>query len=142
MCPTNVNASSAGTIPFWKMIQYFSERKLHCCNAHLLFSSLKKHCLCHGAVYSENGLGQGARKRILGLLFRAQQQAARVYSSSAFETRLLGNHVPQNDMFHRRFRSQVSSSEQMSLIKQLRERTSAPIKDVKASLVSCDWDIG
>ena len=81
--------------------------------------------------------GQGARKPILGLVFRAQQQAA-----SAFETRLLGTPVPQNDMFHRRFSSQVSSSEQMNLIKQLRERTSAPIKDVKASLVSCDWDIG
>ncbi|XVF31971.1 hypothetical protein REPUB_Repub17cG0041400 [Reevesia pubescens] len=42
----------------------------------------------------------------------------------------------------RRFNSQaLSSSEQMSLIKQLRERTSAPIKDVKASLVDCNWDI-
>ncbi|XVF21210.1 hypothetical protein REPUB_Repub12eG0071100 [Reevesia pubescens] len=42
----------------------------------------------------------------------------------------------------RRFNSQASSSaEQMSLIKQLRERTSAPIKDVKASLVDCNWDI-
>nr|CAB3475330.1 unnamed protein product [Digitaria exilis] len=29
----------------------------------------------------------------------------------------------------------------MNLIKQLRERTSAPIKDIKASLVSCNWDI-
>jgi translation elongation factor Ts len=29
----------------------------------------------------------------------------------------------------------------MSLIKQLRERTSAPIKDVKASLVECNWDL-
>ncbi|OMO78824.1 Translation elongation factor EFTs/EF1B [Corchorus olitorius] len=29
----------------------------------------------------------------------------------------------------------------MSLIKQLRERTCAPIKDVKASLVECNWDI-
>jgi hypothetical protein len=86
--------------------------------------------------------GQGARKNILGLLFRAQQQAARGYSSSTFETRLLGTPVPQNDMFHRRFSSQVSSLEHMNLIKQLRERTSAPIKDVKASLVSCNWDIG
>lgn len=33
-------------------------------------------------------------------------------------------------------------SDQMSLIKQLRERTSAPIKDVKASLVECNWDLG
>lgn len=43
----------------------------------------------------------------------------------------------------RRFSSQApSSTEQMNLIKQLRERTSAPIKDVKAALVECDWDIG
>ncbi|XWS36656.1 hypothetical protein CRYUN_Cryun20dG0104000 [Craigia yunnanensis] len=42
----------------------------------------------------------------------------------------------------RRFSSQAPSSvEQMGLIKQLRERTSAPIKDVKASLVDCNWDI-
>ncbi|XP_007049477.2 PREDICTED: elongation factor Ts, mitochondrial [Theobroma cacao] len=42
----------------------------------------------------------------------------------------------------RRLSSQASSSaEQISLIKQLRERTSAPIKDVKASLVDCNWDI-
>ncbi|XP_031738561.1 elongation factor Ts, mitochondrial isoform X2 [Cucumis sativus] len=32
-------------------------------------------------------------------------------------------------------------SNQMSLIKQLRERTSAPIKDVKAALIDCNWDI-
>lgn len=82
-----------------------------------------------------------ARKPIMSLLFRAQQ-AARGYSSSAFQARLLGSrHVSQNDTFLRQFSSQVSSSEQMNLIKQLRERTSAPIKDVKASLVNCDWDI-
>ncbi|XP_022949489.1 elongation factor Ts, mitochondrial-like [Cucurbita moschata] len=32
-------------------------------------------------------------------------------------------------------------SDQMSLIKQLRERTSAPIKDVKAALIDCNWNI-
>ncbi|KAL6644243.1 hypothetical protein ACP70R_015851 [Stipagrostis hirtigluma subsp. patula] len=84
--------------------------------------------------------GHGARRPILGLLFHAQQQAARGYSS-AFQTHLLGTHVPQNGMFLRGFSSEVSASEQMNLIKQLRERTSAPIKDVKASLVSCNWDI-
>lgn len=41
----------------------------------------------------------------------------------------------------RRYAVEVSQSEQMNLIKKLRERTSAPIKDVKSSLVSCDWDI-
>ncbi|KAG8640428.1 hypothetical protein MANES_13G058700v8 [Manihot esculenta] len=45
-------------------------------------------------------------------------------------------------MFFRRFSSQAPvAQEQMSLIKQLRERTSAPIKDVKAALVDCNWDI-
>ncbi|KAK6127006.1 hypothetical protein DH2020_039255 [Rehmannia glutinosa] len=37
--------------------------------------------------------------------------------------------------------SSVSASEQMNLIKQLRERTSAPIKEVKSALVACNWDI-
>lgn len=35
----------------------------------------------------------------------------------------------------------ASSSDQMGLIKKLRERTSAPIKDVKSALVDCNWDI-
>ncbi|XP_065873815.1 elongation factor Ts, mitochondrial [Euphorbia lathyris] len=44
--------------------------------------------------------------------------------------------------FFRRFSSKVpAASEQMDLIKQLRVRTSAPIKDVKAALVDCNWDI-
>ncbi|KAG0538173.1 hypothetical protein BDA96_03G212400 [Sorghum bicolor] len=85
--------------------------------------------------------GQGAKRSILGLLFRAQQQTARPYSSSAFQTHQLSTHVPQDGVFLRRFSSEVSSSEQMNLIKQLRQRTSAPIKDVKASLVACNWDI-
>lgn len=48
-------------------------------------------------------------------------------------------------LFLRRFSvgtSSSSSSDQMSLIKQLRERTSAPIKDVKAALIDSNWDIG
>lgn len=42
----------------------------------------------------------------------------------------------------RRYSAEISSSEQMNLIKQLRERTSAPIKEVKAALVTSNWDIG
>ncbi|KAL5972315.1 hypothetical protein ACLOJK_041568 [Asimina triloba] len=42
----------------------------------------------------------------------------------------------------RRLSVEVPASEQMNLVKQLRERTGAPIKDVKASLVACDWDLG
>lgn len=42
----------------------------------------------------------------------------------------------------RRFSSEGSSpSNQMNLIKQLRERTSAPMKDVKAALIASNWDI-
>ncbi|WVZ96542.1 hypothetical protein U9M48_042170 [Paspalum notatum var. saurae] len=82
-----------------------------------------------------------ARKHAMSLLFRAQH-AVRGHSSSALQARLLGSHLAsQNDAFLRQYSSQVSSSEQRDLIKQLRERTSAPIKDVKASLVNCDWDI-
>lgn len=36
----------------------------------------------------------------------------------------------------------VASSDQLNLIKQLRERTSAPLKDVKAALIDSLWDIG
>ncbi|KAG8372499.1 hypothetical protein BUALT_Bualt12G0072400 [Buddleja alternifolia] len=43
--------------------------------------------------------------------------------------------------FTRHYSSEISSSEQTNLIKQLRERTSAPIKDVKTALVACNWDI-
>ncbi|GAA0167492.1 translation elongation factor [Lithospermum erythrorhizon] len=35
----------------------------------------------------------------------------------------------------------VEMSEQLNLIKKLRERTSAPIKDVKSALCACSWDI-
>ncbi|KAH0774503.1 hypothetical protein KY290_011640 [Solanum tuberosum] len=42
----------------------------------------------------------------------------------------------------RRYSAEISSSEQMNLIKLLRERTSAPIKEVKAALVTSNWDIG
>lgn len=45
-------------------------------------------------------------------------------------------------MLLRKFGTEVSASEQMNLIRQLRERTSAPIKDVKGALLSCNWDIG
>ncbi|KAM3215746.1 elongation factor Ts, mitochondrial-like [Capsicum annuum] len=41
----------------------------------------------------------------------------------------------------RGYSAEISSSEQMNLIKLLRERTSAPIKEVKAALVTSNWDI-
>ncbi|KAJ7975790.1 Elongation factor Ts, mitochondrial [Quillaja saponaria] len=45
-------------------------------------------------------------------------------------------------IFLRRFSFEVPvAADQMNLTKQLRERTSAPIKDVKAALVKSNWDI-
>lgn len=41
----------------------------------------------------------------------------------------------------RRYSAELSSLEQMNLIKLLRERTSAPIKEVKTALVTSNWDI-
>lgn len=47
----------------------------------------------------------------------------------------------QFGIFPRRFSAEAPASEHMNLIKQLRERTSSPIKDVKAALIDCNWDI-
>ncbi|KAD6454098.1 hypothetical protein R6Q59_015898 [Mikania micrantha] len=41
----------------------------------------------------------------------------------------------------RKHSSQVSSSDNMNLIKKLRELTSAPIKEVKSALIDCNWDL-
>lgn len=45
-------------------------------------------------------------------------------------------------LISRNFSDQApAATEQVNLIKQLRERTSAPMKDVKLALVDCNWDI-
>ncbi|GKU97788.1 hypothetical protein SLEP1_g10879 [Rubroshorea leprosula] len=89
-------------------------------------------------------------KRPLGMsLYGARQSVAAAYSTGASKgiaisqsTHVTASNFAFLGLFSRRFSSQApSSSEQMNLIKQLRERTSAPIKDVKASLVVCNWDI-
>ncbi|KAI3755691.1 hypothetical protein L1987_55497 [Smallanthus sonchifolius] len=41
----------------------------------------------------------------------------------------------------RTYSSEVSPSDHMNLIKKLRERTSAPIKEVKSALIDCNWDL-
>ncbi|KAK6933660.1 Translation elongation factor EFTs/EF1B, dimerization, partial [Dillenia turbinata] len=46
-----------------------------------------------------------------------------------------------SSIYVRGLSANVSASEQMNLIKQLRERTSAPIKDVKSALIASNWDI-
>ncbi|GMJ00613.1 hypothetical protein like AT4G11120 [Hibiscus trionum] len=63
-------------------------------------------------------------------------------ASPAQSTDTKASETPYLYWVSRRFNSQAASSaEQIGLIKQLREKTSAPIKDVKASLVDCNWDI-
>ncbi|KAK9083459.1 hypothetical protein Scep_029930 [Stephania cephalantha] len=44
-------------------------------------------------------------------------------------------------MFLRSYTLDVSGLDKTSIIKHLRERTSAPIKEVKSALVNCNWDI-
>lgn len=43
--------------------------------------------------------------------------------------------------FVRKYSSDASPSDHMNLIKKLRERTSAPIKEVKSALIDCNWDL-
>lgn len=70
------------------------------------------------------------------------QRQAR-FQAHKFSESCLGKRTASSDLFQlRRFSAEVSGSEQMNLIRQLRERTSAPIKDVKSALVGCNWDIG
>ncbi|KAL0845481.1 hypothetical protein Bca101_018727 [Brassica carinata] len=65
----------------------------------------------------------------------SQYKSSVLLSRYASPSRGFGN-------FLRSFSSEAPVvADQMSLIKQLRQRTSAPIKDVKASLVECNWDI-
>ncbi|ONK68214.1 uncharacterized protein A4U43_C05F8880 [Asparagus officinalis] len=93
---------------------------------------------------------RGAKRSVV-FLFKevsTNKKVSRSYTSWAFtggqfvEARQVGN-LPSSLrlMPLRRFSSEVSAAEQMNLIRQLREKTSAPIKDVKSSLVSCNWDI-
>ncbi|XP_062150800.1 elongation factor Ts, mitochondrial [Alnus glutinosa] len=77
----------------------------------------------------------GATKRSLGtLLYKRLLNSSCTYAHSRCGGGLAN--------VSRRFSSEgSSSSNQMNLIKQLRERTSAPIKDVKAALMESNWDI-
>ncbi|OVA04334.1 Translation elongation factor EFTs/EF1B [Macleaya cordata] len=88
----------------------------------------------------------------IGYLFnrmRAPTHSGHCYSSWACRETISSftskNGYPQCasgwQMFFRRFSVEVPASEQMNFIKQLRERTSAPIKDVKAALIASNWDI-
>ncbi|KAG6482681.1 hypothetical protein ZIOFF_059318 [Zingiber officinale] len=60
---------------------------------------------------------------------------------SPISPRQFANQIVWNQVFMRKFSAEVSATDQINRIKQLRERTSAPIKDVKSSLVNCNWDL-
>ncbi|XP_020266199.1 elongation factor Ts, mitochondrial [Asparagus officinalis] len=107
-------------------------------------------CLYTRAQYWWMACLRGAKRSVV-FLFKevsTNKKVSRSYTSWAFtggqfvEARQVGN-LPSSLrlMPLRRFSSEVSAAEQMNLIRQLREKTSAPIKDVKSSLVSCNWDI-
>ena len=74
----------------------------------------------------------------------ASKRASLDHQSTETQIAIFANRPCGSAIFLRRFNVEASSSsgDQMSLIRQLRERTSAPIKDVKAALVNCNWDIG
>ncbi|KAL3830940.1 hypothetical protein ACJIZ3_019742 [Penstemon smallii] len=97
-------------------------------------------------------------KRPIGMLYKSlssQVKCRHAYSTSYGEN--LYTRFPKNNAtvfpnytnpingfriyLTRNYSSDLSSSEQTTLIKQLRERTSAPIKEVKLALVACNWDI-
>ncbi|XP_068666045.1 elongation factor Ts, mitochondrial [Aristolochia californica] len=100
---------------------------------------------------------QAAKRPIAVLLKRtnAYRQFGHSYSAGAF----IGQQAPEGRdsrnyfccshcqspsgglLLLRRFSSELPATQQVNLIKQLRERTSAPMKDVKAALVACKWDI-
>ncbi|CAL9755406.1 unnamed protein product [Musa acuminata subsp. burmannicoides] len=83
-------------------------------------------------ILSELSVGRQPRK---GYFFQAY------IGEPAVKPRGLVNLNASRQVLLRRFSTEVSATEQINLIKQLRERTSAPIKDVKLSLVTCNWDL-
>ncbi|KAF5741347.1 putative elongation factor ts [Tripterygium wilfordii] len=89
------------------------------------------------------GLSRAVRRPIQMILSTRMSSSVRSYATCISQvTESKTPSVSPFTLLSRRFTSQVSAtSDQMNLIKQLRERTSAPIKDVKLALVDCNWDI-
>lgn len=92
----------------------------------------------------------GGAKRSIGIIYSKIRSGNHGFSTMAmkrFQSKKIGSYsiiddvqsIGSTGMFLRRY--SASSSDQMILIKELRERTSAPIKDVKSALVECNWDI-
>ncbi|KAL5205219.1 hypothetical protein ABZP36_033428 [Zizania latifolia] len=103
----------------------------------------------HAALtFGKRSDGCSSRRSSMGMMLYGSPDTATtdiflIYSFAASDrtprlpkppTHLMRNHGEQSAAIVRRFSSEVPVLEQMNLIIQLRERTSVPIKDVKASL--------
>nr|XP_023893590.1 elongation factor Ts, mitochondrial-like [Quercus suber]POE59585.1 elongation factor ts, mitochondrial [Quercus suber] len=75
------------------------------------------------------------------MAFSAVTKRSRSIGAILFNARLFPNSTCRSRRFTSETSSSSSASNQTNLIKQLRERTSAPIKDVKAALMESNWDI-
>lgn len=103
------------------------------------------------------GLSAGIRRPILILSKRINNpiHSGSGYNTAAHKTHSIYEFRENRNIFpsdftyaccglgilSRRYSIEVSASDQVSLIKQLRGRTSAPIKDVKSALIDSNWDI-
>nr|GEY86750.1 elongation factor Ts, mitochondrial [Tanacetum cinerariifolium] len=86
---------------------------------------------------------RGAKQSIEILCRRASTP---IHSRYGYSTRLYNNEnfisePSRNETLVRKYSSEASPSDHMNLIKKLRERTSAPIKEVKSALIDCNWDL-
>ncbi|MFS8004874.1 putative translation elongation factor EFTs/EF1B, UBA-like superfamily [Helianthus anomalus] len=95
--------------------------------------------------FSKMMLPRGAKRSIEILCGRVSTP---IHSKYGYSTRSYGENFisePKRNETQckilRAYSSEVSPSDHTSLIKKLRERTSAPIKEVKAALIDCNWDL-
>lgn len=104
------------------------------------------------------GLSAGIRRPVLILCRRINNpiHSGFGYNTAAHKTHSISEFRENRNFFpsdfpnaccglgilSRSYSIDVSASEQVNLIKQLRGRTSAPIKDVKSALIDSNWDIG
>ncbi|KAL7583639.1 hypothetical protein Lser_V15G45520 [Lactuca serriola] len=96
--------------------------------------------------FSEMMFSRGAKQSIEILCRRLNSpiHSRYGYSTQTCRENLVSkpNYVINHCALVRKYSSEASSpSDHMSLIKKLRERTSAPIKEVKSALIDCNWDL-
>uniref|UniRef100_A0A0D6R8N7 Elongation factor Ts, mitochondrial n=1 Tax=Araucaria cunninghamii TaxID=56994 RepID=A0A0D6R8N7_ARACU len=98
------------------------------------FSFLLRQLKGHNCYYSS-----GARSNHFHGHPAFQSNVATVQSTPT--SHFTGGVLGFGKICRRSYSAEVGAAKQVNLIKQLRERTSAPMKDVKASLLSCNWDL-